>query len=494
MKKRFIYSFCALMAASAILPSCNKEFLDTAPTDQVAPGLLFTTTKNAMSAMNGIYRAMYSQYSNQDEGGEGSVMIDMDMMGEDLVNTNAGNGWFNSVYRWITHRTVNAGQVDFVYRYHYRLIANANKILDQIDAATGSEAEKRVIKGEALAMRAYAHFKLVQIFAKRWNGDQNTANPQLGVPLLITPDVAALPRSTVSQVYAQINTDLDAAIGFLTGATARSTKSHINLNVAQGIKARVALTQGNYAVASQMAVAARTGYPLMSNADYLAGFNNLANQEWIWGINHIADQTTFFYSFFAYMSVNFNSTNIRSNPKAINSALYNQISATDVRKQLWDPTAANTSYPVPPSGSRYPYMNRKFLANSASNSWGDMPFMRSSEMYLIEAEAQARLGNTAAARTALFTVAKQRDASYVTSVNSGDALINEILTQRRVELWGEGFRFLDLKRLNLPLNRNGANHDGTLAGIFEVPAGDVRWEWLIPQAEINNNTLVEQNP
>lgn len=49
--------------------------------------------------------------------------------------------------------------------------------------------------------------------------------------------------------------------------------------------------------------------------------------------------------------------------------------------------------------------------------------------------------------------AKNRDASYTLSTNTGQALIDEIMVQRRVELWGEGFRFLDLKRLNLPLDR-----------------------------------------
>ena len=70
------------------------------------------------------------------------------------------------------------------------------------------------------------------------------------------------------------------------------------------------------------------------------------------------------------------------------------------------------------------------------------------------------------------------------------------MIQRRIELWGEGFRFYDLKRTNSPLDRNGANHDtGLTGGLFSVPAGDVRWEFLIPQSEINNtNGVVTQNP
>ena len=122
--------------------------------------------------------------------------------------------------------------------------------------------------------------------------------------------------------------------------------------------------------------------------------------------------------------------------------------------------------------------------------------MRASEMLLIEAEARARNNQDAQAQDALFILARQRDPNYVKSTRTGAALINEIMTQRRVELWGEGFRFYDLKRLNLPLDRTGANHNASLAGVFNVPAGsDLRWQFLIPLSEINNtNGVVVQNP
>jgi hypothetical protein len=140
-------------------------------------------------------------------------------------------------------------------------------------------------------------------------------------------------------------------------------------------------------------------------------------------------------------------------------------------------------------------MNRKFRVPNTALSIGDVPLMRASEMFLIEAEAQARNGQDAPARQALFTLAKQRDPNYVISGNSGQALINEIMIQRRVELWGEGFRFYDLKRLNEPLDRTGANHNASLIGVSQVPAGDITWQFLIPQSELNNtNGVVVPNP
>ena len=124
----------------------------------------------------------------------------------------------------------------------------------------------------------------------------------------------------------------------------------------------------------------------------------------------------------------------------------------------------------------------------------DVPYMRAAEMYLIEAEALSYTNETAA-KQVLLTLAQNRDPNYTLSTNIGAALKNEIYIQRRIELWGEGFRFYDLKRLNQPLDRTGANHDPALVGqLFEVPAGDNRWQWQIPQDEINSNPLVEQNP
>jgi hypothetical protein len=125
---------------------------------------------------------------------------------------------------------------------------------------------------------------------------------------------------------------------------------------------------------------------------------------------------------------------------------------------------------------------------------GDVPYMRAAEMYLIEAEARARLNETVAASKVLFDLVKVRDPNYVQSTRTGDALVNEILIQRRIELWGEGHRFFDLKRTNAPLNRNGTNAIPAVVLLFDVPAGDVRWEFVFPRREINANPAIVQNP
>ena len=89
-----------------------------------------------------------------------------------------------------------------------------------------------------------------------------------------------------------------------------------------------------------------------------------------------------------------------------------------------------------------------------------------------------------------------RDPSYVLSTNTGQALINEILTHRRIEFWGEGFRFFDLKRLNLPLDRTVVPNfvPASAGGLMQVPAGSNLWQFVIPIAEIQANPSSVQNP
>lgn len=484
-----------LMLAGS-LTSCDKDFLETTPTDQIATADVFTTTKNAWAAVNGIHRLMYSQiFSTQSQGGQSGNMLYMEALGDDFVFPTASNSWFLGTYRWIDHRNPSSDNNKYNYGFYYVLIRNANMIIANVDKTEGSDADKKAIKAEALTYRAWAYFQMVQLFGERYAA--GAANSSLSVPLVLEPKSEATPRSTVAQVYAQINTDINEAISLFDGYS-RPNKSHFNINVAKGIKARIALAQQDYATAAQFAKEARTGYTLMSNAQYLSGFNNYENPEWMWGSRIISDQTNYFYSFFAYMAINYNSTAIRSAPKLINSALYNKIATTDIRKQLWDPTGKNTvDFPLPASNfQRFAYHSRKFRVADPSMSIGDVPYMRAAEMYLIEAEALARAGNNAGAADALYPLAVNRDPQYVKSTKTGADLINEIMIQRRAELWGEGFRFYDLKRTNSPLDRNGGNHNASYNnGVFNVPANDIRWQFLIPQDEINNsNGVVTQNP
>ncbi len=486
MKYKFQTS---LLLAILFLSACSKDFLETKPTTQVDAGSAVTTVENAKASLNGIHRSMFMRYNDQGTFGQGTIMINADVLGEDYVFSGQSNSWFLTGYRWIDHRNANGGAY-FPYQFYYRIISNANVIINGIDKTVGLPADKNNILGQALAYRGWAYFNLVQLYGKRFV--KGAANDGLGVPLVLTNTTEPQARATVAEVYTQINKDLNTAAGILTNT--RPDKSNLNLSVVLGIQARVALTQQEWATAASKAAAARAGYTLMSTAAQFAdGSSTWTNPEWMWGSSQIDDQTEYFTAFLAYISYNFNSTNIRTNPKLISRSLYNTMDANDLRRALWvvAPTTANSV--TPPGGIRVAYMNQKFKAKSDANSVGDMPYMRAAEMFLIEAEALARNNDETGSKTVFTTFMRTRVPNYTSSTATGAAYLTEIMNSRRVELWGEGFRFFDLKRLNLPLDRNGSNHNTALAVAMTVAAGDNAWQWVIPQSEINANPLVKQN-
>ena len=490
-KKSFLIKTLVL---SVFFVSCEKDYLETKPTGSVDAASAYATTKNAAAAMNGIYRAMVVRYQgSQGHFGYPALMIINDVLGEDLVFPNSTNGWHFSEHRWLSHRSDVGTMAIFPYELFYRLIANANLAIKNIDNAVGTPAERNQVKGEALAMRAFSYFNLVQYYGKRYDAAAKP-NAQLGVSLVLEPTQEGLPRATVEEVYAQINKDLEEAAGLLT--TARSAKSHFNKNVVRGIQARVALVQQNWTAAVTFATEARTGWPLMSEAQYQDGFAELANPEWMWGFDHLEDQSEYFGAYHSYISSNFNSSVNRQTPKTINKLIYDRLPATDVRSKMWvkAPTATNSI--VPAGGVRAPYMVQKFRlpGTPSTSTMGDVPYMRTGEMFLIEAEAKARLGDNAGAAKALFDMVSKRDAAYKQSTATGTALIDEILFHRRIELWGEGHRYFDLKRLNQALNRNGIGHIAAVALVYDIPAGDPRWEFLIPRRELDANPAAVQNP
>lgn len=495
MKKTILFSGIAFLLATS---SCKKDYLNVAPTDRVKAEDVFTSVDNATTALNGIYRYMFERTNTttsnaQGKPGVGGILLGMDFMGEDLHQVNAT--WFTST----GEGNYQAPRIDthpsnlYYYRTFFRIIGNVNFILDNIDNVSGTDAGRARVKSEALILRAYAYSYLVQFYGKRYDANAKPNN-QLAVPLLLSSTDTKKPRVSVETIYAAINKDLDDAIAL--NLTTRVSKSHAHVWVARGLKARVALTMQDYPTAITYAKQVIDGnaFPLMDAAAYQTGFNNApALSEVMWAMMPNLEQGDTFGSFFAQIAYNANTSYQRGTPKLINSALYNQISATDVRKRMWEPAPTAANFPLPTTAfARVNYMSRKFsVKNVGDPSLGDVPLMRSSEMYLILAEAYAKSSpaQEALAKTTLLSLASRRDPNAVLSVNTGAALLDEIYFQRRIELWGEGFRYLDLKRLNQPLNRTAVpNFTATsVANVMQIPAGDVRWQFFIPRAELDAN-------
>ena len=483
-----------LLGLSLLLSSCSDDYLDTEPTSSVSEQAAMSTADNLMAAINGMHRNMYTrQNRSQGQNGYTAQLIFSDVMGDDVIFPSTGNGWFVSAIRWLHTNNESASDISYPWLFWYSMARNANTIITYGEKASGDLELKENAIGQAYAYRAFSYFQLVQIYGKRYVAGEANANPGIVVRLDPT-DIGPKARATVAEVYEQIWKDLDKAEELLEGKD-QANVSHFSVNNVRGLKARVALVQQNYAKAAEYAALARTPFKLMSREEYMEGFNNYNNPEWMWGIKIVSDQTDYFGNFHAYMSRNYSSTQIRLAPKVMNVNLYNAFPNSDVRKELVDTTGEHASLKLPRNFSRHPYTSQKFLAQSFSISLGDVPFMRAAEMYLIEAEAKYKLGNEDGSKLILKQLIQARDNEFSDFTKTGEEYYEEILLNRRIELWGEGFRFFDLKRLGLPLNRKDANQNTTVINnLYTIEPNDPRWQWLIPRQEINSNPLIEQNP
>lgn len=509
--KKIIYIILVLFVAGFY--SCSDQ-LDTVPTDKTVKEEVFGTVEGAFAAMNGTYRSLYmSNWSTAygtENFGIASVNLASDLMGEDMGMGAQGSAWFWYDYRyWVREEINNTSDRPYVWwNMFYKTINNVNSVLAYTPAAEGNAADRNNVMGQAFAMRAYAYFYLIQFYQRTYVGNENAP----GVPLYTEPatkETEGKPRGTVQQVYAQINADLDSAIARFQKASPQRHKSHIDLYVAHGLKSRVALVQNNWQAAATHAAEARkkSGNNLMSSGDLLGGFNSVNNTEWMWGAEINEDQSTSWYSFFNHMDADAGG-HARTAWKIVGNWLYNQIPAEDVRKQWF---RGNLEQEVAGTSQRR-YAQLKFRVKSQGSWASDYIYMRKAEMYLNEAEARCQLGQYEQARALLLELVGYKDPTFaarlatrtndktLTLKSFGDinTLMDEIILQRRIELWGEGLRVLDIMRLKTGMDRSwaGSNHP-VKSPVISDPNS---WEWImmIPQKEFDGNpnmdAVQDQNP
>jgi hypothetical protein len=217
-----------------------------------------------------------------------------------------------------------------------------------------------------------------------------------------------------------------------------------------------------------------------------AGFNNVATPSWMWGVDLTLAQGLNLISWWGQIDQFSYSYTWAGDPKTIDRKLYDAIRPDDIRlKQFVAPNAA----------SRRLQPTEKFWAPARASGGQriietDNVYMRSDEFYLLNAEAQARLNQDAAAKTALKSYLSDRitNVSYIDGL-SGKALLDEIYLQTRIELWGEGKAYLAMKRLKQNVVR-GSNHLFEAGAI--LPFSDPRLTFVIPQAEVLNNPNLDK--
>jgi hypothetical protein len=536
LKTSFLVFFILFMT------SCEEEFLERTPTDAISATDALASVENMQLVLNGVHRGMYSQSQTIFPGGNTAIANEHwyvpqgdNLSGILIHSANANNlGWRDNA-QWNGHTIPTALSNEIMWYHRYNIIAHANLLINGIAESDFADTpERSEVLGQAYAYRAYAYLSLVQHFAKGYLIGNPASDP--GVPLLFKTEspFTSQPRSTVQQIYDQIKLDLDASIKAFGSGTGRTgggaaAKSQLNINVAHGIKARMALSTGDWATAASSASAARVGFPLMGEADWLSGFNTNNLPEVIWGSNVIGAETTFFRSYFYLICNTFNGSQNRGNPKIADRRMVDAIPATDFRRKAFLANAPNTNnsasngiggfsrntnplyttqaqfnaavasikstYGMTSGHNTHPYMHVKFLnANPGSIDPDDIIYMRTAEMYLIEAEAQAMQGNISAAQTALQGLVSKRDTGFNASAfTTQNALMAQIKFQRHLELWGEGFGYTDKIRWDEGIDHAANGGSGASEVLYqrayqvEKPSVNNDWIFKIPQAEINAN-------
>ena len=509
--KKIIY-ISMVTAVLSFLGACSSDYLDTAPQSATGTTTIFETTENAAMAVNGLAKMMTMQYlGSQGFNGEGTIKM--------YYGEYPGNNFYVNLPGWAAiinatyNESVSSIYLYYPWYYYYKLIGNANTIIAYIDDAEGSDSDKEFIKAQALTYRAYSFTMLAQLYCYRWSDSNNGASN--GLVLRTDLSTGDMPSSTLLETYQLIYDDLDEAIALYKSSFDSSKKDrasseffHPNMNVAYAIYARAALARQDYATASANAKLARTGFPLMGVSDYKAGFAN-PTSEWIWGCYGASDETLFFYSYQAYIAYNSTASAVRTYPKCISKEIYDKIPATDIRRDLFlDPTGytyttasgaasaplaarARELYPdLDAAAAIYAYMQFKVKANDMPGV-GNMNNFRSSEMYLIEAEAEHFLNNPTKAQSVLVELTKSsgRDPSYACTKTGAD-LLKEIKFYRAVELWGEGFDWFDMKRWGDPIVRKTYEDGGSFLAALAVtiqPQERNKWTWKIPLKETDYN-------
>ena len=494
--KNIYIAFIALIT----LASCSKDFLDQKPTDivsnedledMIASGKVEPLLK---AYTLGIYETMNTYQlsdSRHNQYGVMSIALMSDLWGQDMIMTDRGYNWNNDDYIHV-HRDYTRADAEFIWRTYYNTILKSNKVLEISEQV---EEDKLTDEAKGYAMqayghRAYAYYVLANLYQHTYVGHQSDPAVPIVVPGMTDEQLANNPRVSVKDLYDFIEKDLLKAYEYAT-AYSRNEKYEMNQAVISGLLARVYLSKEDFTNAGKYAAEARTGLNVMSEGDYNKGFKDLSNAGVMWGAKNTINTDivksgivnwTSFISTDAYGYIGLTA----SMYKAIDKSLYEKLGDNDIRKASWTDKDDTQNY----YGNVVPkYTNFKFKRyNQTNDNLNDYFFMRAAEMVLIQAEAAAK-GGPGDAQALLDEVLDARNGEMI----AGESLLENIYDQRRLELWGEGFSYFDLKRLKRATNRDytGTNHRED-AKTLNYTVEDNQFNLRIPISEINANNSISE--
>ena len=424
---KYIFSF---MASLLLLAGCSGDFLDKEPPDSVSSDEV-GVPGNAERLFNGAWYNLFEYVYTLANSGYRGLQCQDDMMADDVVSRPAYG--FNSSYQFNDIAIPNNTRTSFAWYLMYKTIDNCNTAL----AIQGDTEALRQAQGQALALRAFCYLHLAQHYQFTYLKDP--AAPC--VPIYTEPttdDTAPKGKSTVAQVYRRVFDDLALAKDYLKNYTRKGDgqKFKPDVNVVNGLLARAYLLTGQWEEAAKAAAAARQGYSLMTTAAEYEGFNNISNKEWIWGHPQTLAQSSASYNFYFLDATHVGAySSFMADPH-----FRDTFSDGDIRLELFQ-------------WMREGYLGYKKFHMRADDT-ADIVLMRASEMLLVEAEALARDGFSEKAVVPLNELRHARGlGDYDLTGKSQQDVIDEILMERRRELWGEGFGITDILRTQQSVKR-----------------------------------------
>lgn len=504
------------LTSSLLMTGCIDE---TFPTNGVTEDQLAasnTATSTLLWAMPGVL----NQYATIGSGyhwdwGYGSIMHVRDVMTEDMAVSSSGYDWYTS---WEQNMYQGESYVygQFIWNYYYQAVLTTNNLIGALDPETASDVQMGYLAA-GHAFRALFYLDMARMYEFLPNDRTSASNVEgLTVPIVdentTEEDARNNPRASRDVMAAFILEDLDFAEQYI-GQLDQTSRTLPHLAAVYGLKARYYMWLEDYANAQQYARLAINAADVdpMSETECLSttsGFNNI--NCWIWGSQMVTEDDVVQSGILNWTSWMSNETSFGYAGQApyvqIGKSLYDRLNDTDFRKKMWKAPEGSaldgeteylTSSTFGYFGDRLPeYASVKFRPAEGNcddytvGAASAYPLMRVEEMYFIEAEAAAQQGSSAEAQSLLTSFMTQyRDASYSTSA-TGEDLIDEIVFQKRIELWGEGLVFFDVKRLDMSVTRGYTGTNFSDAARFNT---DGRPAWMnicIVQTEKNNNSAL----
>lgn len=485
MKKTISIFKSSFLALSLIAAVACESWIDVEPTDRLAEDKVYSTQKGFLQALNGVYAEMNN---NTVYGGHLSVgVIDVLAQYYDGGSENSYTYYYYPRYDYTNTGVKNT--FSNVWSKMYSLISSANIILEKCEQTDVLPSQyQKMIKGEALAMRAMFHLDLLRLFGPVMSENAH----EMAIPYVTVADQNIQDFLTADVVIDRIIHDLTEASGLLQSSDPVLTDGvkhtpeagdnidfcyrqyRLNYFAVQVLLARAYLWKGDQTEAltiSENAISkAESIFPFISSSAANGSYpDRVFSSEVIFALYN----TNRINVYRKYFASTLDTRNILSFAGTLDSGRIPELydSQNDLRYKMWSASSEGDNDLI------FNKYEDVVLKDGSTNHYCYMmPLIRLSELYLIAAECETDFSK---ALTYLNTLRNKRNCPNVTPRNS-EELLNNITSEFRKEMIGEGQMFFFYKRHAMQSIPNGSSTSGNINMIMKnyvVP---------VPDSEIDN--------